>query len=154
AERSEGADLPALQRPLAAASQRQRFNEEFDQGMLNYTRSFSPTIAAEARLGFSELRAASAAASGGLQLNFPGLQAGAPFRAPALPRHDRFQLSGDLAKIAGPHTLKFGGETQRISAEYALGFGPGSIEFAENFASVDRNGDGRIDDDDLLTSVT
>jgi outer membrane receptor protein involved in Fe transport len=154
AERSEGADLPALQRPLAAASQRQRFNEEFDQGLLNYSRSISPTLVAESRLGFSELRAASAVTTGGLQLNFPDLQAGAPFRAPALPRHDRLQLSGDLAKVTGTHTLKFGGEMQRISAEYALGFGGGSVEFAENFAGADRNGDGRVDDNDLGASVT
>jgi hypothetical protein len=154
AERSEGSDLPALWRPLASASQRQRFNEEFDQGLLNYTRSISPTVVAEARLGLSELRAASAPAAGGLQLNFPDLQAGAPFRAPALPRHDRLQLSGDLVKVAGSHALKFGGEMQRISAEYALGFGAGSVEFAENFAGMDRNGDGRVDDGDLLIGAT
>jgi outer membrane receptor protein involved in Fe transport len=153
-ERSDGSDLPALQRPLASASQRQRFNEEFDQGMLNYTRSVSPTLVAEARLSFGELRAASEAGTSGFQLNFPDLQSGAPFRAPALPRHDRLQLSGVLAKVAGPHVFKFGGETQRISAEYAPGFGSGSIEFAENFASADRNGDGRVDDGDLLAGVT
>ena len=89
-----------------------------------------------------------------MQIDFPDLQAGAAFRVPALPRHDRLQLSGDLVKVAGAHTLKFGGETQRISAEYELGFGPGSIEFAENFAGVDRNGDGRVDDGDLLISAT
>lgn len=78
AERSEGDDLPALQRTLASASQRQRFNEEFDQGLLHYTRVISPTLVAEARLGFGGLRAESAAAPNGLQLNFPGLQEGAP----------------------------------------------------------------------------
>ena len=153
AERSDGADLPALQRPLASASQRQRFNEEFDLGALNYTRSISPTLVTETRIGFSSLRAASAITTGGLQLNFPDLQDAAPFRAPAMPRHNRLQLSDDLVKIAGSHTLKFGGEMQRISAEYALGFGSGSVEFAENFASADRNGDGRLDDGDLLVSV-
>ena len=150
AERSDGAELPALQRPLASASQRQHFNEEFDQGSLSYTRNISPTLLAEARLGFSELRAESLAATKGLQIDFPDLQAGAAFRVPALPRHDRLQLSGNLAKVAGVHAIKFGGETQRISAEYALGFGAGSIEFAENFSSMDRNGDGRVDDGDLL----
>ncbi|HKQ79274.1 MAG TPA: hypothetical protein VJ810_36605 [Blastocatellia bacterium] len=154
AERSDGADLPAMQRSLASASQRQRFDEEFNLGALVYTRTISPTLVADARLGFSGLRAASAAATNGLQLNFPDLQAGAPFRAPALPRHNRTQLSGNLIKIAGRHTLKFGGEMHRISAEQALGFGSGSIEFVENFASADRNGDGRVDDDDLLISVT
>jgi hypothetical protein len=154
AERSDGADLPALQRPLASSSQRQRFNEQFDQGSLSYSRVISPTLAAETRLSFGGLRAASVATTEGLQLGFPDLQAGAPFRVPALPRHNRLQLSGDLSKVAGSHTLKFGGETQRISAEYAPGFGSGSIEFAENFAGADRNGDGRVDDGDLGASVT
>lgn len=122
--------------------------------MLNYTRVISPTLVADARLGFGGLHAASAAATSGLQLNFPDLQAGAPFRAPALPRHNCLQLSGDLSKVVGSHTLRFGGEMQRISAEYALGFGSGSVEFAENFAISDRNGDGRVDDNDLLISVT
>ena len=154
AERSDGAELPALQRPLASASQRQHFNEEFDQGSLSYTRNISPTLLAEARISFSELRAASVAAAKGLQFDFPDLQAGAAFRVPALPRHDRLQLSGNLAKVAGDHAIKFGGEMQRISAEYALGFGAGSIEFAENFAGMDRNGDGRVDDGDLLIGAT
>ena len=153
-ERSEGAELPALQRPLASASQRQRFDEEFDLGSLTFTRVLGPTALAEVRLGFSGLRAASVAASNGLQLDFPDLQAGAPFRTPALPRHDRWQLTANLSKVTGNHSLWSGIETQRISAEYALGFGSGSIEFAENFASIDRNGDGRIDDDDLLIAVT
>jgi outer membrane receptor protein involved in Fe transport len=153
AERSEGADLPALQRPLASASQRQRFDEEFDQGLLNYARSISPTLVAETRIGFGGLRAASEASTSGLQFDFPNLQAGAPFRAPAAPHHNRLQMSGDLAKVAGTHTFKFGGEIQRINAEYALGFGSGSVEFAENFASADRNGDGRVNDGDLLASV-
>jgi outer membrane receptor protein involved in Fe transport len=153
AERSDGSDLPPLRRPLASASQRQRFNEEFDQGLLNYTRNISPTLLSEARLSFSGLRAASVAATNGLQLDFPDMHAGAPFRTPSLPRHNRLQLSGVLVKVAGSHALKFGGEMQRISAEYAFGFGSGSIEFAENFASADRNGDGHIDDSDLLINV-
>src|SRR5262245_29110951 len=154
AERSDGAELPALQRPLASASQRQHFNEEFDQWSLSYTRNISPTLLAEARISFSELRAASVASAKGLQLDFPDLQAGAAFRVPALPRHDRLQLSGNLAKVAGVHAIKFGGEMQRISAEYALGFGAGSIEFTEIFAGMDRNGDGRVDDGDLLIGAT
>jgi outer membrane receptor protein involved in Fe transport len=154
AERSEGDDLSTLQRTLASASQRQHFNETFDQGWLNYTRSMSPTLVANLRLGFSGARVGSAAAANGLQFNFPGLQAGAPFRAPSLPRHNRWQLQGSLSKIAGTHAFSLGGEMQRINAEYALGFArSGAIEFAENFASADRNGDGRVDDNDLLFTV-
>lgn len=154
AERSAGDDLPVPQRALAAASQRQYFNEEFDQGWLHYTRTISPTLVAELHLGLSGLRANSAATSSGLQLNFPSLQAGAPFRVPSLPRHQRWQLTGSFSKVAGSHTLKWGGEMQRLRAEYALGFArSGSLELAEDFASADRNGDGRVDDNDLLFSV-
>src|SRR5262245_36352838 len=138
-ERSRGDDLPALQRTLASASQRQHFNEQFDQGLLKYTRTISPTLVSETRLGFSGVQISSTAAARGLQLNFPGLQAGAPFRAPAMPRHNSWQLTESLIKIAGTHTFKLGPEIRRINAEYAFGFGPGSIEFTENFASADRN---------------
>jgi hypothetical protein len=90
----------------------------------------------------------------GPQYNFPGLQAGAPFRVPSLPRHDRWQLQGAINKIEGTHSFSLGAETQWINARYAPGFTrSGSIEFVENFASADRNGDGRVDDNDLIFNV-
>ena len=60
-----------------------------------------------------------------------------------------------LTGIVGNHTLKAGVEVQRVSADIGLGvFRQGRIEFVQDFANADRNGDGRIDDNDLLFAVT
>jgi outer membrane receptor protein involved in Fe transport len=51
--------------------------------------------------------------------------------------------------------LRFGGEVQKVDAEFNLGvFQQGRIELVEDFASFDHNGDGRVDDNDLLFAVT
>jgi len=55
----------------------------------------------------------------------------------------------------GNHTLKFGGDVQRINADLDLGvFRQGRIEFVQDFATFDHNNDGQINDLDLLFAVT
>ena len=66
------------------------------------------------------------------------------------------QLADNLALVRGSHTLSFGGEVQRVTtADFDLGvFREGRVEMVEDFADFDRNGDGRVDDNDLLFAVT
>ena len=60
-----------------------------------------------------------------------------------------------LALVKGAHTFHFGGEAQRIDADFDLGvFQQGRIEFVQDFPFFDHNGDGRVDDNDLLFAVT
>ncbi len=48
-----------------------------------------------------------------------------------------------------------GGDAQRVDSLFDLGvFKQGRIEFVQDFAQADFNGDGRIDDNDLLFAVT
>ena len=55
----------------------------------------------------------------------------------------------------GNHTLTFGGEIQRVDADFDLRvFQQGRIEMIEDFPDFDRDGDGRVDDNDLLFAVT
>ena len=57
--------------------------------------------------------------------------------------------------VRGNHTLSFGGEIQRVDADFDLRvFQTGRIEMIEDFPDFDRNGDGRVDDNDLLFAVT
>ena len=57
--------------------------------------------------------------------------------------------------LRGAHSIRFGGELQRIDAEFGLGvFQQGRIELVEDFPTFDHTGDGRIDDNDLLFAVT
>ena len=52
------------------------------------------------------------------------------------------------------HALSFGGEMQSIDADFYLGvFQQGNIQAVEDFPDFDRNGDGKVDDNDLLFAV-
>ena len=89
------------------------------------------------------------------QLTFPSLQDGASFRMPQETRQTRLQLADSATLVRGAHSLRFGGELHNIDAEFTLGvFQQGRIEFIEDFPSFDRTGNGVIDDEDLLFSVT
>ena len=51
--------------------------------------------------------------------------------------------------VRGNHTLNFGGEIQRVDADFDLRvFQQGRIEMIEDFPDFDRNGDGLVDDND------
>jgi outer membrane receptor protein involved in Fe transport len=57
--------------------------------------------------------------------------------------------------IRGKHVLSAGGEVQRVESDLDLKvFQQGRIELIEDFPDFDRNGDGRVDDNDLLFAVT
>ena len=91
----------------------------------------------------------------GPQLTFPSLQDGSSFRVPQGTEQKRFQLSDTVTLVKGAHMLRVGGEWQRVDADFDLDvFRQGRIEFVEDFAGFDHNGDGRVDDGDLLFAVT
>src|SRR5205085_11207934 len=57
--------------------------------------------------------------------------------------------------VHSAHTFKFGVDFQRIDSLFDLGvFQQGRIEFVQDFAQADFNGDGKVDDNDLLFAVT
>jgi hypothetical protein len=89
------------------------------------------------------------------QLTFPSLADGASFRVPQVRGKERFQLSDSATLVRGSHTIRAGGEWHRIGSRFDLDvFRQGRIELVEDFADFDHNGDGRIDDNDLLFAVT
>ena len=91
----------------------------------------------------------------GPQLTFPSIQDGASFRVPQGTKQRRLQFSDTFSMVRGNHTLNFGGEIQRVDADFDLRvFQHGRIEMIEDFPDFDRNGDGRVDDNDLLFAVT
>jgi len=89
------------------------------------------------------------------QLTFPSIQDGASFRMPQETLQRRIQASDSATLVRGAHSLRFGGELQHIDGEFRLGvFRQGRLELVEDFPNFDHNGDGRIDDNDLLFAVT
>ncbi|MGC4084414.1 MAG: amino acid permease [Vicinamibacterales bacterium] len=89
------------------------------------------------------------------QLTFPSIQDGASFRMPQETHQTRLRFANTTTVVRGPHTMKFGGEFQRIAGEFRLGvFRQGARQLVEDFPAFNRNGDSRVNDDDLLFAVT
>ena len=91
----------------------------------------------------------------GPQLTFPSIQDGASFRVPQQTKQRRLQFSDTFTMVRGNHTFYLGGEIQRVESDLDLKvFQQGRVELIEDFPDFDRNGDGRVDDNDLLFAVT
>ena len=117
--------------------------------------SSRPTFLNALTGSFSTFDNAIAPVTPGPQLTFPSIQDGTSFRVPQETRHNRFQFSDTVSLVRGAHTFRLGGELQRVDSLFNLGvFQQGRIELVEDFADFDHNGDGRVDDNDLLFAVT
>lgn len=88
------------------------------------------------------------------QSSFPDLDDGATYRIPQGTKQFRLQGDDTLTWVTGKHTLSFGGQVQSIDADFYLPvFLQGNIQTVEDFPDFDRNGDGKVDDNDLLFAV-
>ena len=67
----------------------------------------------------------------------------------------RWQVTDSVSWVKGAHTLRFGGEASHTYGRFDLGvFRDGRIEMVQDFPQFDLNGDGGVNDDDLLFAVT
>jgi outer membrane receptor protein involved in Fe transport len=154
-EREDDVAASTLIRSIGSASQRQSGRNNYHSFLTNYTRVFSPRIVNSFTFSFSNFLNRTDPVTVGPQLTFPSLQDGASFRVPQQTKQKRLQFTDALTWLKGSHEVRFGGEFQRVLADFNLGvFQQGRIELAEDFPAFDRNGDGRVDDNDLLISVT
>ena len=155
AQRDEAVSQSTLIRSIGSASQRQSSRNRTHSLLANYTRVLSPTSVNEFNFSYSTFSNVTVPLTAGPQLTFPSIQDGVSFRVPQATRQKRLQFADNFTNIRGNHTLHFGGEAQRVLSDFDLGvFQDGRVELIEDFASFDRNGDGRADDDDLLFAVT
>jgi hypothetical protein len=148
-------DASKLDRPLGSASYLQNLKNRFHsfQGALAST--LSPRMVNNFSFSVNNFENATNPATQGIQYTFPSILDGSSFRVPQGTKQNRLQFSNTLSMIAGNHILKFGGEFQRVDSSLFLGvFRQGRIEFVQDFADFDRNGDGQINDADLLFAVT
>jgi len=144
-----------LDRSIGSASQRQRSENSYNSVVGTWTRILEPTLLNALTVSFSTFDNAIAPVAGGPQLTFPSIQDGSSFRVPQGTTQQRFQIADSVTMVRGAHTIHAGGEWQRIDALFDLGvFLDGRIEMVEDFATFDHNGDGRVDDNDLLFAVT
>ncbi len=154
-QHADDVSASALDRAIGTASQRQASRNRIHAVLGSWTRVISPRAVNEASVSFSSFDNDILPVEPGVQLTYPSLQAGSSFRVPQGTQQKRWQFSNALSLTRGSHQWKFGGQLQRVDAAFELGvFRDGRIELVEDFPSFDHNGDGRVDDNDLLFAVT
>ena len=144
-----------LERPIGSASQRQESRNRIHSVLGAWTSIVSSNAVNVLSVSFSDFDNAISPVAPGIQYTFPSISDGSSFRVPQGTLQKRFQVSDTYSLSQGSHSWKFGGQVQRVDAHFDLGvFRDGRVELVEDFPAFDRNGDGRVDDNDLLFSVT
>lgn len=154
-QRADDVSASTLDRAIGSASQRQSSSNRSHFVIGNYTRVFSPGEVNSFNFSYSTFINQTEPVTPGPQLTFPSIQDGASFRVPQQTEQRRLQFSDTFTMVRGNHTLNLGGEIQRVDSDLDLKvFQQGRIELIEDFPDFDRDGNGRVDDNDLLFAVT
>lgn len=154
-QREDDVSVSTLDRAIGSASQRQSSDNHSHFVIGNYTRVVSPTDVNSFNFSYSTFINQTEPVTPGPQLTFPSIQDGASFRVPQQTEQRRLQFSDTFTMVRGSHTLNLGGEVQRVDADFDLRvFQQGRVELIEDFPDFDRDGNGRVDDNDLLFAVT
>ena len=155
-QREDDVDRGSLRRPIGTADNRQHSFNRYHAFVYNWAHTFSPTLLND--FIFHEnnfLNRIPSFVENANEIRFPSVQDGGNFRIPQQTPQNRVQFRDNLSWIRGSHALKFGGEFQRIDAGAVFDlFGSGTIETTEDFAVRDRNGDGQINDNDIVIADT
>jgi hypothetical protein len=144
-----------LDRAIGSASQRQTSRNKYHSLLGTWNAIPSNTIFNALSVSLSTFDNRIEPVAIGPQLTFPSIQDGSSFRVPQGTTQRRLQVADTLSMVRGRHTFRAGGELQRVDAEFDLEvFQQGRIEMVQDFPAFDANGDGRVDDNDLLFAVT
>lgn len=154
----EGADdtgASTLDRLIGSASYRQASTNRSHSAVGSWTRIVSPRIVNAFSTSYSTFHSQIDPVVSTPQLTFPSMLDGSSFRVPQGTIQKRFQIGNSATFLRGGHSIRTGGEWQHVMGEFDLDvFRQGRVELVEDFADFDHNGDGRIDDNDLLFAVT
>jgi outer membrane receptor protein involved in Fe transport len=154
-ERADDVGASTLIRAIGSASERQSSRNHYQSFTTEYTNLISASLVNTIRFSETNFINKTNPVAVGPQFTFPSIQDGSSFRVPQQTRMNRLQFADNLAWAKGAHTFHFGGEVQRIDADFDLGvFQQGRIEFVQDFPFFDHNGDGQVNDNDLLFAVT
>jgi hypothetical protein len=154
-QRENGITASTLVRAIGSASQRQSSLNKTNSILANYSRVISPRDINNFTFSFGTFINDTLPVTPGPQLTFPSIQDGASFRVPQQTRQRRLQFGDTYTLTRGNHTFYLGGEVQRVESDLDLKvFQQGRVELIEDFPDFDRNGDGRVNDKDLLFVVT
>jgi hypothetical protein len=145
----------SVERAIGSATQRQDATNRYNSVLGTWTSAprtgFVNALSASVSTFFNETLPVATAP----QLTFPSVQDGASFRMPQSTTQTRLQIAENASWLRGAHSVRLGGELQRVDSTLSLGvFQQGRVELIQDFPSFDHTGDGRIDDNDLLFAVT
>lgn len=143
-----------LDRSLGTAAYRQTAENHLQGLTIDWVHIFTPSLINRVSFADNNFVNITNPISNTPQISYPGLDDGATYRVPQQTRQFRLQGDDNLTWSRGKHTLSFGGEVQSIDADFYLAvFEQGNIQAVENFPDFDRNGDGVVNDNDLLFAV-
>ena len=145
-----------LDRAIGSATQRQRSRNHYNAVLGTWTRIFSPRSLNSLSVSVSKFANAIDPTSPDLpQYTFPSMVDGSSFRVPQTTDQRRWQFADTWSQTMGAHVIKAGGEFQRVDSGFGLDvFRAGRVEFIQDFPFGDLNGDGKVNDSDLLFAVT
>ena len=122
--------------------------------MADWVHIFRPNLINRLSFGDNNFLNNTVPTSSAPQISYPDLDDGATYRDPQNTKQYRLQFDDTLSWNKSRHALSAGWELQRIDADFNLGvFQQGNIQAVEDFPYFDRNGDGKVDDNDLLFAV-
>jgi hypothetical protein len=154
-ERAEDTGASTLDRAIGSSSYRQSSANRYQSVVGSWTRVWSGRVANVLSTSYSTFRNRIEPEVATPQLTFPSMVDGSSFRVPQGTTQKRFQGANTTHLWMRGHALKAGGEWQHVMGQFDLDvFRQGRVELVEDFADFDHNGDGRIDDGDLLFAVT
>jgi hypothetical protein len=154
-ERATDTAASSVDRAIGSATQRQEALNRYHSVLGSWTMAPSNSFVNTLSASVSDYLNTTNPVALVPQLTFPSIQDGASFRMPQETLQRRLQVSNSATLARGAHTLRFGGELQRVDGEFRLGvFRQGRVELVEDFPNFDHSGDGRIDENDLLFAVT
>jgi len=119
-ERADDTGASTLDRAIGSASFRQASRNRYQSLVGSWTRIFSPTVVNALSASYSTFRNRIEPVTPLPQLTFPSLADGTSFRVPQGTRQERFQLSNNATLVRGAHTIRAGGEWQRVLARFDL----------------------------------
>src|SRR5207237_10561779 len=110
-----------LDRALGSATYLQNLKNRFHAFQTAWTNLISPMMVNNFSFSVNNFDNTVNPTSTGVQYTFPSILDGSSFRVPQGTKQNRLQFADTLDLIAGNHSLKFGGEFQRINSSLFLG---------------------------------
>jgi hypothetical protein len=143
-----------LDRSLGTANYRQNATNHLQGLMADWVHIFKPNLINRLSFGDNNFLNNTVPISSAPQVSYPDLDDGATYRDPQNTKQFRLQFDDTLSWNKSAHAFSIGWELQRLNDDENLGvFQQGNIQAVEDFPDFDRNGDGKVDDNDLLFAV-